>query len=183
MAKRLSRGFDRGYLSPGPYVHALRGELAAAKAAAAASDAAAARAKDKRRWATEASSDAFVRQMEAQRDCKAAESVALRACDGLVRAIDQRDQLYYQALHSNSLAAHTLEACAAMRLAPGSKAVLKQRKAAVAEQAASLRLAVKPHVAASLGCSHIPRPNLLVDKLQRVRDRRDERERRDDRDP
>ena len=124
----------------------------------------------------EASTDAFVQQMAAQRDCKAAESVAVRACDGLMRAIDQRDPLYYQALHSNSLAAHTLEACNAMRLAPGSKALLKQRKAAVADQATSLRLAVKPHIAASLGRCYIPRPNLLLDKIERIRDRRDERD-------
>lgn len=164
-AKKLQRSINRGYYVPRSNDDFIRGQLRDATAAAAAAKAEAKRAEDRRRWAAEESAASFSACLAAERDRDDAEAVALRACDGLTRAIDQRDELYYQALHANSLAAHTLQACHAFRLLPGSKAQLKQRKAAVVAQSTSLRSAVRPHLRAQAGHRPIPRPQALVGQL------------------
>ena len=71
------------------------------------------------------------------------------------RADKQRTELYYQAKNSNALAANTLMESLGGAGVETCKALAKQRKVQVVEQAKSLRLTVKPHLTAAIQ-GHLP---------------------------
>ena len=106
----------------------------------------------------EAGTADYVAKVRMERELKETEDVALYALKAYEQADKQRTELYYQAKSSNSLAAKTvmesLDACS-----EPCKALAKQRKVQVVEQAKALRLTVKPHLTAAIqGHAPLPRP-------------------------
>jgi len=134
--------------------------LEAAGRETSAARAAAARSEEARRRAVEAGADDLHRLWQARQELMATETVAITALNGLERAMEQRTEMYYQAKHSNSLAAMTIEqALSGGQSQDNSR--MEQRKVEVVEQAASLRRATLKHVAAAQGHRPIPLPQEL----------------------
>jgi hypothetical protein len=88
--------------------------------------------------------------MRMERELKETEDVALCALVAYEHADKQRAELYYQAKSSNALAAKTLMESLGGAGEERCKALAKQRKVHVVEQAKSLRLTVKPHLTAAI---------------------------------
>lgn len=133
-------------------------QLKAVQREAAAARAAAQRSEQQRQWAVKAGTADFMAMVHMERELKETEDAALYALEAYEQADKQRTELYYQAKSSNSLAAKTvmesLDACS-----EPCKALAKQRKVQVVEQAKALRLTVKPHLTAAIqGHAPLPRP-------------------------
>ena len=85
-----------------------------------------------------------------RRELKETEDAALYTLESYERADKQRTELYYQAKSSNSLAAKTLMESLSGAGGEACKALAKQLKVQVVEQAKALRLTVKPHLTAAI---------------------------------
>ena len=132
-------------------------QLKAVQREAAAARAAAQRSEQQRQWAVKAGTADFMAMVHMERELKETEDAALYALEAYEQADKQRTELYYQAKSSNSLAAKTvmesLDSCS-----EPCKALAKQRKVQVVEQAKALRLTVKPHLTAAIQ-GHAPLPH------------------------
>ena len=98
----------------------------------------------------EAGTADFVAKVRMERELKETEGVALYALKAYELADKQRTELYYQAKSSNSLAAKTLMESLSGAGGEACKALAKQLKVQVVEQAKALRLTVKPHLTAAI---------------------------------
>jgi hypothetical protein len=152
--KHRARGLDLGYVEAATNKEQ-KAQLEAAQREAAAAHAAAQRSEQQRKWAVEAGTADLMAKMRMERDLKETEDVALCALEAYERADKQRTELYYQAKSSNALAAKTLMESLGGAGGERCKALAKQRKVQVVEQAKSLRLTVKPHLTAAIQ-GHLP---------------------------
>jgi hypothetical protein len=147
--KHWARGKSLGYVKAA--ADQLQEEqLKAAQHQAAAACAAAQRSEQQRKWAVEAGTADFMAMMRMENELKETEDLALHAIESYERADGQRTELYYQAKSSNSLAAKTLMESLSGTGGETCKALAKQRKVQVVEQAKALRLTVKPHLTAAI---------------------------------
>ena len=106
----------------------------------------------------EAGTADFMAKMHMERELKETEDVALCALEAYEKADKQRTELYYQAKSSNALAAKSLMESLSGSGGEACKALAKQRKVQVVEQAKALRLSVKPHLTAAIQ-GHAPLPH------------------------
>ena len=137
-------------------VNDLKKALETSQHEAAVQHAAAQRAEQQRQWAVKAGTAELVRM---ERELQETEGAALCALEAYERADKQRTELYYQAKSSNALAAKTLMDSLSGAGGETCKALAKQRKVQVVEQAKALRIAVKPHLTAAVqGHAPLPRP-------------------------
>ena len=156
--KHRSRGLDLGYVKAAP-TKELEEQLGAAQCEVALARAAAQHSEQQRKWAVQASSADFISRIHTERELKETEDLALYALEAYERADKQRTELYYQAKSSNALAAKTLMESLSGSGSEACKALAKQRKVQVVEQAKELRLCVKPHLTAAVqGHAPLPRP-------------------------
>ena len=156
--RRKERGIARGILLESEKEKELKEAVAASQRQVAVERAAAARAEQQRQWAVKAAAADHMTLLYTERELKETEDVALFALGAYQRADKQRTELYYQAKTSNALAAKTL----IESLGAGNetvKALAKQRKVQVVEQAKAIRLTVKPHLTAAVQ-GHTPLPHL-----------------------
>ena len=157
--KHRSRGVDLGYVKAALNKELQDQLIKAAQHQAAAACAAAQRSEQQRKWAVEAGTAAFMAMVRMENELKETEDLALHAIESYERADKQRTELYYQAKSSNSLAAKTLMESLSGTGGETCKALAKQRKVQVVEQAKALRLTVKPHLTAAIqGHAPLPRP-------------------------
>jgi hypothetical protein len=152
--KHRARGLELGYVEAATNKEQ-KAQLEAAQREAAAAHAAAQRSEQQRKWAVEAGTADLMAKMRMERELKETEDVALFALEAYERADKQRTELYYQAKSSNALAAKTLMESLGGAGGERCKALAKQRKVQVVEQAKSLRLTVKPHLTAAIQ-GHLP---------------------------
>ena len=143
--KRRARGLAMGYVDT-----KVNEELKAAEREAAAARAAAQFSEQRRQWAVEAGAANFMAKIYMKRELEETEDVALSAIKAYKQADKQRTELYYQAKSSNALAANTLMESLGGAGGGRCKALAKQRKVQVVEQAKSLRLTVKPHLTSAI---------------------------------
>ena len=157
--KHRSRGLDLGYIKAAPNKE-LEEQLGAAQREAALARAAAQRSEQQQKWAVEARGDNFISRIYMERELKETEDLALYALEEpYERADKQRTELYYQAKSSNALAAKILMESLSGFGGEACKALAKERKVQVVEQAKALRLSVKPHLTAAVqGHAPLPRP-------------------------
>jgi len=152
--KHRARGLELGYVEAATNKEQ-KAQLEAAQREAAAAHAAAQRSEQQRKWAVEAGTADLMAKMRMERELKETEDVALFALEAYERADKQRTELYYQAKSSNALAAKTFMESLGGAGGERCKALAKQRKIQVVEQAKSLRLTVKPHLTAAIQ-GHLP---------------------------
>ena len=156
--RRKERGIARGILLESEKEKELKEALISAQREVAVERAAAQRSEQQRQWAVKAGAADFITRVHMEHELNEMEKKTLFALEAYKRADKQRTELYYQAKSSNALAAKTLmESCGAGN--ETCKALLKQRKAQVVEQAKALRLTVKPHLTAAVQ-GHAPLPHL-----------------------
>mmetsp|Transcript_81336 Transcript_81336/g.161750 ORF Transcript_81336/g.161750 Transcript_81336/m.161750 type:complete len:177 (-) Transcript_81336:104-634(-) len=152
--KHRARGLALGYVEAATNKEQTA-QLEAAQREAAAAHTAAQRSEQQRKWAVEAGTADFVAKVRMERELKETEGVALYALKAYELADKQRTELYYQAKSSNALAGKTLMESLGGAGGERCKALAKQRKVQVVEQAKSLRLTVKPHLTAAIQ-GHLP---------------------------
>ena len=147
--KRRARGVELGYVQAKANEEQEE-QLKAVQREAAAARAAAQRSEQQRQWAVKAGTADFMAMVHMERELKETEDAALYALEAYEQADKQRTELYYQAKSSNALAGKTLMESLGGAGGERCKALAKQRKVQVVEQAKSLRLTVKPHLTAAI---------------------------------